>query len=267
MKTRGTAADVGRRRDRAAARRGGVVAIAAAVLGLHLAVAFASAAEDERVQITATDGVQLVGHLYGTGGPGIVLGHMYPADQRSWMPVAEELARAGYRALTFDFRGYGESGGTKDIAAIDRDMEGAYRYLVGRKIQPIVLAGASMGGTAALIVASRVPVAAVVTLSAPLAFQGLDATDAVKRVQAPKLFIASQVDEPAAAAVARFLALAPEPKETRLFPGAAHGTDLFSGPHADEVRHVMRTFIAAYAKPDATSRGVAPETSAAGGGS
>src|SRR4051812_40896271 len=112
--TRGAAAAGGafpRPRIRVAVRR----ALVAAPIVLLLGVALAAAADDERVAITATDGVQLVGHLYGTRGPGVVLAHMYPADQRSWTPMAEELARVGYRALTFDFRGYGESGGSKDI--------------------------------------------------------------------------------------------------------------------------------------------------------
>jgi len=214
---------------------------------LAVTAATAWAADGERVQITATDGVQLTGTLYGTRGPGVVLGHMYPADQRSWSGFAAELSGAGYRVLTFDFRGYGESGGSKDIGAIDRDMDGAYRYLVGRKIQPIVLGGASMGGTAALIVAARVRVAGVVTLSAPVAFRGLDAADAVTRVRASKLFIAAEGDEAASAAAVRLAAIAPEPKATRLCPGAAHGTDLLTGAPAGEVRRAMRDFIATQA--------------------
>ncbi len=216
------------------------VVLALALLGSPAA---GRAVEQERVQITATDGVQLVGHLYGSSGPGIALGHMYPADQRSWTAVAQDLAGSGFRALTFDFRGYGESGGTKDVAAIDRDMEGAYRYLAGRKIRPIYLAGASMGGTAALIVAARVPVAGVVTLSAPLAFRGLDAAQAATEVRAPKLFIASEGDEAAAAAVTRLMRTSPEPKSMRLFSGDAHGTSLFGGPHAGEVREALREFL------------------------
>ena len=219
-----------------------VGAICAAVL---LIASHAVPADDsgERVEITATDGVQLRGHLYGTRGPGVVLGHMYPADQTSWTATARELAAAGYRCLTFDFRGYGESGGTKEVAAIDRDMEGAYRYLVGRKIQPIVLAGASMGGTAALIVASRVPVAGVITLSSPVEFRGLDASSAVKGVRARKLFIAAEGDGAAAEAVARFTATASDPKVTKLVGGDAHGTNLLTGPHAAEVREAMRSFL------------------------
>jgi pimeloyl-ACP methyl ester carboxylesterase len=102
------------------------------------------------------------------------------------------MAQAGFRTLTFDFRGYGESGGEKDVAAIDRDMEGAYRYLIGRKIRPVYLVGASMGGTAALIVAARVPVPGVATLSAPATFAGLDAAAAVANwAQRPGLVAAT----------------------------------------------------------------------------
>jgi pimeloyl-ACP methyl ester carboxylesterase len=200
---------------------------------------------DERVQFTATDGVQLIGHLEGTGGPGIAFGHMYPADQHSWRAFAHEMAAAGFRTLTFDFRGYGESEGEKDIAKIDRDMEGAYRALVGRKISPIFLVGASMGGTAALAVAARVPVAGVATLSAPVAFRGLDAEPVLAAVTAPKLLIAASDDAPAVAAVKRLLEKMPEPKRALVVGGGAHGTNLFDAPEAAAVKSALRAFLAA----------------------
>ena len=198
----------------------------------------------ERVQFTATDGVQLIGHLEGTGGPGIAFGHMYPADQRSWRAFADEMAAAGFRTLTFDFRGYGESEGEKDIAKIDRDMEGAYRALVGRKISPIFLVGASMGGTAALVVAARVPVAGVATLSAPVFFRGLDAAPVLAAVSTPKLLIAARDDASAAAALQRFLDKMPEPKRALVVDGGAHGTDLFAAPEAAVVKSALRAFLA-----------------------
>jgi pimeloyl-ACP methyl ester carboxylesterase len=223
-------------------------AVAAAML-LSLAGLAPVSRADERVQITATDGAQLVGHLAGHEGPGIVFGHMYPADQRSWTSFAEEMARAGFRTLTFDFRGYGESGGEKDIAAIDRDMEGAYRFLIGRKIRPVFLVGASMGGTAALIVAARVPVAGVATLSAPVAFRGLDAAPVLARLTTRKLFIAAEADAPAADAAKHFATHAPDPKTIQFVPGADHGTTLLEGPQAAAVRKSLRDFLATQAPP------------------
>jgi pimeloyl-ACP methyl ester carboxylesterase len=200
---------------------------------------------DERVQFTATDGTQLVGHLAGDTGPGIAFGHMYPADQRSWSAFARDMAGAGFRTLTFDFRGYGESGGEKDIAAIDRDMEGAYRLLVGRKIRPIYLVGASMGGTAALIVAARVPVAGVATLSAPIAFKGLDAGPVLSGITSRKLLVAAADDTPAAEAVKQLAAKAADPKSVQVFPGSAHGTDLLEGPQGAAVKAALRAFLTA----------------------
>ena len=218
--------------------------VLATTVACTIALAVPSRA-DERVQITATDGVQLVGHLFGREGPGIVFGHMYPADQRSWTAFAEEMASAGFRTLTFDFRGYGESVGEKDIAAIDRDMEGAYRFLIGRKIRPVYLVGASMGGTAALMVGVRVPVAGIATLSAPVAFRGLDAASALPKLTSRKLFLAAEGDQPAADAVKQFTARAADPKTTQLFPGSEHCTALLDGPQSAAVKQVLRAFLTA----------------------
>lgn len=122
---------------------------------------------DERVDITAMDGVQLIGELAGVSGPGVVLAHGADADRRSWVQVSERLAGQGFRVLRFDLRGHGESAGAIDPAASDRDVEGAYRYLLGRKIRPVFLVGVGVGATASLTVAARVPVEGVVTIAAP----------------------------------------------------------------------------------------------------
>jgi pimeloyl-ACP methyl ester carboxylesterase len=232
--------------SRAAAAAIGRALLAALLVCSALASA---AAGDERVEITATDGVQLVGHLAGEQGPGVVFAHTYRADQRSWTALAQELAHAGFRTLTFDFRGYGESGGEKDVAAIDRDLEGAYRFMIGRKIRPVYLVGASMGGTAALVVAARVPVAGVATLSAPVAFRGLDAEPALAKLHAQKLFVAAEGDT-AAAAAARHLATAtPDPKTIDVVAGSAHGTELLAGEQKDAVTRALRAFLTAPAAP------------------
>src|SRR5438132_147816 len=100
--------------------------------------------------------------------------------RRSGGQITIDSRRPPPRAI----RGYGEAEGERDIATIDRDLEGAYRYLVGRKIRPIFLVGASMGGTAVLMVGGRVPVAGIATLSAPLALGGLDADPSLSAMHA-----------------------------------------------------------------------------------
>ncbi len=78
------------------------------------------------VTCTSADGVRLSGRVFGSDDAtaGVVLAHMQPADQTSWYAFAERLGDAGYRALTFDFRGYcpgGDAGcseGTQNVGAI-----------------------------------------------------------------------------------------------------------------------------------------------------
>src|ERR1700686_1203225 len=65
----------------------------------------------EHVSFTTSDDVLLRGHLYGRGSTGVILAHMYPADQSDWTDFARVLAAHDYQALTFDFRGFTESEG------------------------------------------------------------------------------------------------------------------------------------------------------------
>ena len=173
----------------------------------------------------------------------MILAHMYPADQKSWFPFARKLAGEGYLALTFDFRGYGESGGEKVIAEIDRDLEGAYRFLQS-KVKKVFLMGASMGGMAAIRVAAEEPVAGVVSLSAPVAFRGLDAGERIREVKVPCLFIAADGDGYAAEAAKEFHKAAKTTEPGLLMvPGSEHGTRLFEGPKGPKVEEAILEFL------------------------
>lgn len=201
------------------------------------------AKEPQPVSFQATDGVPLRGTLFGEGATGVILAHMYPADQKSWFAFARKLGERGYLALAFDCRGYGDSGGQKVVAEIDRDLEGAYRFLRPRA-EKIFLAGASMGGTAAILVAARNQVAGVVSLSAPVAFQGLDARDAVQKLDAPCLFIAAEDDGHAASAARQFRKSCAHPEPLLLIvPGSEHGTRLFDGASGKKVEEAILEFL------------------------
>ena len=199
----------------------------------------------ETVSFTTEDGVTLSGHLFGSGTSGVVLAHMYPADQTSWYPTAERLAREGYLVLTFDFRGYGDSQGTKQIELLDRDVMAAVKELVGADATKIALIGASMGGTASLITASQatpVSIAGVATLSAPVEFKGLSAEQAVPKLSVPLLFIAAE-DDAGADGARQLQELAGTGTELELFPGDEHGTELLEGPYAQEVGELISGFL------------------------
>ena len=170
----------------------------------------AGTAEDEPA-------VVLHGRLFGSGSVGVILAHMRPADQTAWFPYATELAKSGqFTILTFDFRGFGESPGDKDFDEVDTDLMAAYSYMRRQLgISKIFLVGASMGGTASIVVAARndVQVAGVVSISSPEQFETMDALAAVSSVAVPKLFLASAKNVPAKNSQDDLVAAAPEPKQ------------------------------------------------------
>lgn len=211
------------------------------------------------VSFTTNDGVRLEGRLFGDGAVGVVLAHMFPADQRSWYDFASTLADEGYTALTFNFRGYcpgGEDGcseGDRAIPEIWRDVEAAIGFLEAEGIERVAVAGASMGGTAALIAAARpeVEVAAIVTLSAPLSFEGLTVDGVgLSSVTEPKLFVAGLEDGAAAQAAQVLFEDSSPPKDVEVVPVGDHGTDLLSGGRAEVVRTRILTFLQVHTEPE-----------------
>ncbi|MBI2846587.1 MAG: alpha/beta hydrolase [Chloroflexi bacterium] len=202
-------------------------------------------AKAQRVSFTTEDGITLKGRIFGMGNIGIVLSHMYPKDQKSWFAFAQVLADNGYMALTFDFRGYGESGGKKDIALIDRDVKAALDFIESWGTEKVFLMGASMGGTASLKVAAKEKeeVAGIITISAPVEFMGLSALNDIPLVKEPKLFIASRKDSPAFQGARQLYDLSSEPRHLMVFEGASHGTDIFSGEEEKNVELAILDFL------------------------
>jgi pimeloyl-ACP methyl ester carboxylesterase len=197
----------------------------------------------KEVRLETADGLSLRGNLFGQGDTAVILAHMFPADQKSWSEFAKELVDEGdYTVLTFNFRGYGLSEGTKDIAKIDQDMQAALEFMESKADQ-VFLIGASMGGTAALKVASQMRVAGVATLSAPNEFRGLSATAGLDSIEGAKLFIAARQDGDAPATVRFFYNSVGEPREMELVEGGAHGTDLLVDP-PDIVRRLLKNWLA-----------------------
>lgn len=189
--------------------------------------------------------VVLRGRLFGNGPTGVILAHMRPADQTAWFPYATELAAlGGFTVMTFDFRGYGDSTGDKDFDHVDTDLTAAYDYMRGELgIQKIFLVGASMGGTASIIVAARRQVAGVISISSPSQFQTMDALAAVSSLDAPKLFVTSEKDVPAKRSLESLMAAAPEPKQQQIYDGNAHGTDLLISPSSADLRRRITAFV------------------------
>ena len=107
-------------------------------------------------------------------GPGVVLCHGFSGtmDRLAWH--AERFAAAGLVALTFDYRGFGESGGEPrqvvDIAGQQDDIRAAVRLLrSARGVDPdrVALWGNSLGGAHVVTVAARDPRIAAVVAQLP----------------------------------------------------------------------------------------------------
>jgi pimeloyl-ACP methyl ester carboxylesterase len=243
---------------RAAGRRRGPVASAAAataailLLGCSAPERRVDLSGSEVVSFASTDGVELEGRLFGDGTAAVILSHMRPADQTSWYPFATRLADADYLVLTYNFRGYcpgGEGGcssGELDVGAIWQDVLGAIEFVAERGATSVSLVGASMGGTASLVAASRpgVDVRAVVSLSAPASIEGLVVDGAVlSNVTAAKLFIAGVGDAQAARDAEALYERSPPPKRVEIVPADDHGTDLLSGPRAEDVRRLIEVYL------------------------
>ena len=97
-------------------------------------------------------------------------------------------------------------------------------------------------------VASREEVTGVVTISAPPSIEGLDATEDVTEISAPKLFIAARNDRYYARSVDLFDQTAPDPKERQIVDGGAHGTDMLSGDSGPRVQGLIVDFLRRYAE-------------------
>jgi pimeloyl-ACP methyl ester carboxylesterase len=222
-----------------------VLSVAAAMLaGVLLTVACRPGGDSSEVTFRTADGFLLEGRVFGDGEVAVVLAHMFPSDMRSWFAFAGDLASDGYASLTFNFRGYGSSEGSKDIDRIHRDVAAAIDF-VRRElgVSTIVLVGASMGGTASLVAAAEEDVAGVATLSAPMSVMGLDASEAITRVEEPMMFIAATGDSPAAESAEAFTRATLGVGDLELVAGEDHGTDLLDGSSSGRVEGLLTDFI------------------------
>lgn len=199
------------------------------------------------------NGAKLSGVLLGTGRTGLVLAHQAGTDHCQWGPYALEQVKAGYRVLLFDFAGHGDSpstGPANDVAVV-----AAAEYLRSHGVQTVVLIGASMGGTAVLSAATKItpPVAGVISLSGPAAYEGVSALSAVPHLAVPVLYAACQLDSPFGDdAATMYAATPPSVSRTLAVQDACteHGVQLTNpdfGVDANAVRSAINGFLAAHA--------------------
>ena len=195
------------------------------------------------IDLKSPDGTALKASYFSPGrpGPGILLLHACNRDRSSWNELATAAAAKGFHVLALDYRGYGQSGGTKSddpqqqrwIA--DRewpgDIDAAYAWLTsqpGMDKTRVGAAGASCGVNQAVQLARRHPeVRTVVLLSG-----GLDARSREfvrDSAWMPIFGAASQGDGGAVETLRWAMGWSRNPANTFVeYQAAGHGTDMFA---------------------------------------
>jgi pimeloyl-ACP methyl ester carboxylesterase len=117
-------------------------------------------AECESISFTGIEGNRLAADLRGSGaGPVAVLLHGGGQTRHSWGGTAERLANAGWRAITVDQRGHGDSDRSEPGHYSFREFAGdaaeVFRQVGDRFGTRPVAIGASMGGLSSLLVAGE----------------------------------------------------------------------------------------------------------------
>jgi pimeloyl-ACP methyl ester carboxylesterase len=174
--------------------------------------------------------------------PGIILLHMVGSDRGAWRGFQSQARADGYASIAIDLRGHGQTkttaaGGSaarifsaNDWLDVLDDIAGAKRALVEAGADPakIALMGASIGANLAFRYTATDPeVHAVVMLSPGEDYSGVTTTKTMETFTSrPVLLMAARGDSYAAASAQKLDALAKQFCELRLYPGAAHGTDL-----------------------------------------
>lgn len=153
-----------------------------------------------QLQLDGPDGTQLSAVEVGSGPVGAVFLHETgELGLCGFWPYAVWLEREyGLRSLLLDLCGYGDShcGGGPFSNDLVAQTGVAVQWLRAHGGQRITLVGASMGGTVAAVASARLEprVDAVVDLSGPLVWEGLDVAAAAPDIRSPALFAVASYD-------------------------------------------------------------------------
>jgi dienelactone hydrolase len=216
------------------------------------------------VDLTATDGIKLKASYFSAGkpGPGVLLLHQCDHERKIWDGLAQQLATAGIDVLTFDLRGYGESGGEphdkvsptaaqEQIEKWPGDIDIAFQYLKsqpGVKADAVGIGGASCGVNNATHTAIRHPeVKSLVLLSGP---SDLESRQFLRQSNLPIFFGVADDDQyPGMVQDTEWLyVITPNPgKKFAHYQTGHHGAEIFA-VHPDLPAAIVDWYVATLIK-------------------
>ena len=231
------------------------------------------------VDLTASDGTSLKATYFSAGkpGPGVLLLHQCNRQRKVWDALARQLSAAGLNVLTFDYRGFGESGGehfdklTPQQAGqiieekFPGDIDTAFAYLVsqpGVNRNLIGVGGASCGVNNSIQAAMRHPVVkSLVLLSGNTNLAG---RNFMRSSAAPPAFYAIADDDefpPSITAIEWIYTLDRNPgKKLVRYAKGGHGADIFA-VHPELMTQIVDWFVTTLIKtPGHAPRPTEPTT-------
>ncbi len=112
------------------------------------------------LHFTGADDLRITGDVLGAAGARpVLLLHGGGQTRHAWGALAEVLASAGFRAVSIDQRGHGESAWSPEGRYALSDFAADVRAVCATLGQPPILVGASLGGLASLLAEAEGPFA------------------------------------------------------------------------------------------------------------
>lgn len=140
----------------------------------------------------------------------ILYSHGNAEDIGYILPLLREIRDLGFAVFTYDYHGYGTSGGVASELTAYQDVDAAYDYLtlkLGIPPQQIIAYGRSVGGGSAINLAVSKPIAGLIVESSfitafrvltripILPFDKFQNIDKIQRVRCPVLIMHGKADE------------------------------------------------------------------------
>jgi dipeptidyl aminopeptidase/acylaminoacyl peptidase len=207
--------------------------------------------EPQRVEVTAEDGLVLVGDFYSASdaeAPTVLLLHMLEGSRKAWNPLIPRLIEAGYNVLAVDLRGHGETGGKRDWQAAQTDTQvwlGWLREQPNVADDQVSIIGASIGTILAINGCAADEQCMTAIALSPVNFTGLETDEAVSKGLSKRslLLVSGQRDGNSPNVARHMLDIMKGDVAVRLYAVPTHGTDLLGARNPTTNESVMKLVI------------------------